>query len=350
VAKRLEKYLMKIIGQSQKRFLKQNNIHMCAANIITCISQSWAAREGMGVMCVDFKKAFDSVEHEAIKRTLRFFNFGDVMIKMVMTLLNGRLAGIILGNGYSKTFNIERGTPQGDRSSPYLFIICIEILLIKIRAMEGDGIDCCNFIMRTIGEIDIEAVTAEAYADDLTILFKMSGNSVRLILEVLESFYRTTGLEVNTKKIQLMITGTNEWEAGRVINGIMVVEEVKILGIRIDRNLVNLDDNWETIILNMSRIAGYWRLFGLSITGRVMIAKTYIILQALYVMGILPLSDTIASRLNEILVNYIAGTGRPIERRRQLLPAEVGGYGMIDMRVMNVGYALNPYGLVDSVR
>jgi hypothetical protein len=67
-----------------------------------------------------------------------------------------------------------------------------------------------------------------------------------------------------------------------------------------------------------------------------MVAKTYIISQALYVMGILPLSDTIASRLNEILVNYIAGTGRPIERRRQLLLAEVRGYGMIDMRVMNV--------------
>jgi hypothetical protein len=70
---------------------------MCAANIVTCISQSWAEGEGMGVMCVDFKKAFDSVEHEAIERILCFFNFGDVMKKMVMTLLNGRSAGIIMG-------------------------------------------------------------------------------------------------------------------------------------------------------------------------------------------------------------------------------------------------------------
>jgi hypothetical protein len=40
VAERLEKYLMKIIGRAQKGFMKQKNIHMCAANIITCISQS----------------------------------------------------------------------------------------------------------------------------------------------------------------------------------------------------------------------------------------------------------------------------------------------------------------------
>jgi hypothetical protein len=119
-------------------------------------------------MCVDFKKAFDSVEHLAIEKTLRFFNFGEIMIKMVMTLLNGRSAGIILGNGHSNTFNIERGTPQGDRSLTFLFIICMEILLIKIRSMHGGGLDCCNFILRKIDGVDVEAVTAEAYADDGT--------------------------------------------------------------------------------------------------------------------------------------------------------------------------------------
>ena len=34
-------------------------------------------------------------------------------------------------DGLSGTLNIERGTPQGDKASPYLFILCIEILLIK---------------------------------------------------------------------------------------------------------------------------------------------------------------------------------------------------------------------------
>jgi hypothetical protein len=212
----------------------------------------------------------------------------------------------------------------------------MEILLIKIRSMNGSGLDCCNFILRKIDGVDVEVVTAEAYADDLTILFRMSDNSVWVILELLKKFYRTTGLEVNTEKTQLMITGTNEWVVGRSVHGIMVVESVKILGIKIDRNLTDLDSNWEIIITNMTRIATYWGLFGLSITGRVMVAKTYIISQALYVMGLLPLSDILVVRINEILVRYIAGHGRPIERRRQLLPADAGGYGMIDMRIMNV--------------
>ncbi len=277
------------------------------------------------MMCVDFKKAFDSVEHAAIRRVLEFFNYGGAMVNMVMTLLNGRVASIITSTGFSGRFGIGRGTPQGDRSSPYVFIIVMEILLMKIRLMEGRGVECCDFIMRAIEGLDIETITAEAYADDLTILFKMSEINVREILAMLEMFYRTTGLEINTEKTQLMIAGSEQWRVGLYIQGIRVVSNVKVLGIKIDRKLEKINDNWEDVITKMKRLAGYWGIFGLSIAGRVMVAKTYIVSQILFTMGILPLSDELCNRLNEIVVSFVSGTGRPIERRRQFLRVEDGG-------------------------
>jgi hypothetical protein len=42
----------------------------------------------------------------------------------------------------------------------------MEILLIKTNLMEGNGINCCNFIKEKIANIDIEKITAEVYADD----------------------------------------------------------------------------------------------------------------------------------------------------------------------------------------
>jgi hypothetical protein len=140
--------LPKIIGRAQKGFLKHKNIHICTANIITSISQAWDKREGCGIMCVDFKKAFDSVEHDAIKKVLEFFNFGEYMVGMVMTLINDRKARVIVEDGYSQTLKIARGTPQGDRSSPYIFIIVMEVLLMKIKSKDGGGIDSCDFIAR----------------------------------------------------------------------------------------------------------------------------------------------------------------------------------------------------------
>ncbi len=92
-------------------------------NVLDGISSSWEESEKMGVLMVDFIKAFDSVEHNFIKKSMEFFNIGPVLVGMVMTLLTERKACISLRDRYTGTFNIERGTPQGDRSSPYIFVI-----------------------------------------------------------------------------------------------------------------------------------------------------------------------------------------------------------------------------------
>ena len=102
--------------------------------------------------------------------------------------------------------------------------------MIKILLMHGRGINCCNFILDRIRNIDIEVITAEAYADDLTVIFRMSNESVEVILDVLKEFFRATGLELNEDKTQLMIAGTDRWMVGDVIHGITVVDNVKLLG------------------------------------------------------------------------------------------------------------------------
>jgi hypothetical protein len=253
VAKRLEKHLMKIIGRAQKGFLKEKNINTCTLNIMNCISQSWKNFEPMGVLCVDFSKAFDSVEHAAVLKIMEFFNFGPVMAGMVMTLLNGRKARVIMEGGYSEDIQIQRGTPQGDRASPYIFIIVIEVLLIKIRSMEGKGIDECEFISRAVGRMEIEKLTAEAYADDLTLIFQMSERAIEVILGVLHDFKFVSGLSVNTNKTQLMVCGIDAWEIGEKIHGIEVVDSIRVLGIYIDRKLNDLNRNWDESILKMRR-------------------------------------------------------------------------------------------------
>jgi hypothetical protein len=104
----------------------------------------------------------------------------------------------------------------------------------------------------------------------------------------------------------------------------------------IDRKLEKLDENWDDVVSRMRRLSGYWCKFGLSITGRVMVAKTYLVSQAIYLKGVLPMSQATGDVMNEILVNFVSGRGRPIERQRQLLEVECGGYGMIDMNIMNM--------------
>jgi hypothetical protein len=155
-------------------------------------------------------------------------------------------------------------------------------------------------------------------------------------LGVLGEFESVSGLSINIGKTQLMVTGSDLWVPGTRIHGVEVVEKVTILGITIDRKLEKLDDNWDIAIGKMQRLAWYWTAFKLSITGRVMVAKTYLLSQCIYFMGSLPLKDNYGDRINEILLDFVKGSDRLIERRRQLLCPALGGYGLVDAKLMNV--------------
>ncbi len=72
----------------------------------------------------------------------------------------------------------------------------------------------------------MEKLTSEAYADDLTILFKMSNDSVGKILQMLRDFEQVNGLTINIGKKQLMVTCSDNWEIGINVIGIKVVDWV----------------------------------------------------------------------------------------------------------------------------
>ncbi len=102
--------------------------------------------------------------------------------------------------------------------------------------------------------MDIEPLNAEAYADDLTVIFRMSNGTVELVLRLLNDFTQVSGLEVNTDKTQLMVVGSDDWPEGEQIGGITIVSKVKVLGIEIDRKLVLLENNWKDTINRMRRL------------------------------------------------------------------------------------------------
>ena len=182
----------------------------------------------------------------------------------------------------------------------------------------------------------MESMLSEAYADDLTIMFKWGRAGLKRILTILKEFEGVSGLKINVNKTQLMITGGDGEIIGDAIEGISVVNEINVLGIQIDRKLVNLDANWEKTILKMINQSNYWKLFRLSISGRVMIAKTYMISQATYLMGSLPIGDGIINRMNEVIVDFVNGRERKIARERWFRTREMGGYGLTDLKIMNL--------------
>ena len=48
-----------------------------------------------------------------------------------------------------------------------------------------------------------------------------------------------------------MITGGDGERIGDIIEGIKIVDSIEVLGVKIDRKLQNLDENWEKTLRKM---------------------------------------------------------------------------------------------------
>ena len=187
LTKRLETVMEKISSKSQKGYSRKKRLHDSIINILELINICSMEQINMICVAIDFRKAFDSVNFDFMFNCLDFFNFGTRFKKMIKTCLKNRCACIITDEGFTPNFKIEQGVPQGDRLSPYLFIIAIELLLIKIEYNPNierliiPGLPNCSKL--------------EGFADDITALLKASVANIQILNDILNDFGAISGLK-----------------------------------------------------------------------------------------------------------------------------------------------------------
>jgi hypothetical protein len=125
--------LSALIHENQKGFLKNRYIGENSRLLYDIIHYCNDNNKPGLVLLVDFEKAFDSVSWNFMFKTLRFFKFGENFIKWVNLLFSKASLCVIQNGFFSDFFHIGRGCRQGDPISPYLFILCAEIMGTLIR-------------------------------------------------------------------------------------------------------------------------------------------------------------------------------------------------------------------------
>jgi hypothetical protein len=207
----------------------------------------------------------------------------------------------------------------------------VEILLIRLERGGGGKIIGQKGVNKNGEEIN---AAGEAFADDLTVLFKMREGAAKKILEILDDFGKISGLQINREKTHIMVTG-KEWEGMDNIEGIAIQKECRLLGIVLDHKVQKLDKNWDKVIKTISGLTNYWNQYNLTITGRVLVAKTFLLSQATFLMGILPLGEVHCKKIEQLIEAFTLGRLQ-IARDRIYNKVEQGGTGLIRIRELEI--------------
>ena len=135
-------------------------------------------RTNMPPMCtinVDLHKAFDSISWTFLRRVLIQFGFLDSFIDLIMECVTSHRYSVLVNGALEGFFEGKKGLRQGDPLSPYLFVLCMEVLSRKLSvAASGVGF---SFHSRCRAS----KLTHLAFADDLLLFCRADLSSVSVL-------------------------------------------------------------------------------------------------------------------------------------------------------------------------
>ena len=195
IANRLKGTLPQCISPNQSAFVRDR---LLVENLLlaTEIVKDYH-KEDISPRCamkIDIAKAFDSVHWPFMLNTLRALNMPEKFVHWIELFVctpsfsvqvNGELAGF---------FQSKRGLRQGCALSPYLFVICMNVLshlLDKAAAQKIIGYHprCQNILL-----------THLCFTDDLFVLTDGTKRSIAGILKIFEEFANISGLKISLEK------------------------------------------------------------------------------------------------------------------------------------------------------
>ena len=325
IAERIKPCLNTIIHSDQKGFVSGRYIGEAVRTTYDILD--WAKennRTGI-ILLIDFEKAYDSISFNYINKCLKFFNFGESIIKWVNILLNNFTAVINHCGNISKTFSIQRGCRQGDPIASYLFIICIEILAHKLRTEK-----------KIVGfQIGNSSQLLELYADDCSIFLEPNSENLRETCTILSNFYLLSGLKIQVSKTKAIWFGAG-WNSTEQLCPDLKLDwdtDFRLLGIDFDSGLTKMERNLENKIEEIRKLLNCWIYRTLTPYGRLVIVKTLALSKLSHAALVIPtLNKTKIKEIEGLMFRFIWGN-KPdkVAREDAKLSEQAGGLGMVDI-------------------
>ena len=322
IANRLKPQLPFLINEDQTGFIAGRFIGENTRTVYDIIEHCESFNVPGMILILDFAKAFDTLEWSFINRVFEFLNFGENFLRSINLLQHESFSRVEQNGFLSDKISLSRGCRQGDPISPYIFVLCAELLSHVLR-------ECPE--VRGIRVHNIEMLTSQ-YADDTTLFLDGELTSLNFTVQILKWFEKVSGLAINKDKTKVVKIGalrdrSIHWQ-GKY--GFDWTDSFEILGISYNINdMENITKN--NIYLKMGEVKSLirvWQTRNLTPYGKITIIKSLLMSKFTHMLLSLPSpSLELYRELDQLFANFL-WSGKPAKLRKEILEAEIKNGGL----------------------
>ena len=179
-----------LLTEKQHGFRKSHSTLHSVSQLTNFVNNNLDIRRPTLAAFIDFRKAFDCVQHDVLLKKLGMLGLDISVLRWVESYLQGREQRVYANNVYSEFLNITQGVPQGSVLGPLFYILYANDLSTLFKN--------CDIAL---------------YADD-TVLYTVNDNFQDSVSDLQQDMDRLTvwcdknGIMVNTNKTKIMVFGS----------------------------------------------------------------------------------------------------------------------------------------------
>ena len=213
--------------QHQYGFRQKYSTKLSLINLSNTILKSMDEGQATLGIFIDFKKAFDTINHKILIQKLSHYGIRGAPLKWFEDYLESRYQYVQCGEITSRKMKIRCGVPQGSVLGPTLFLLYI-----------NDLPSVSNFFNFRLFADDSNLF--HTFPADRT---EIDANEINININKIQEWCIANKLTINSLKTKFMMIGSRRRKitlSGRLIIGEEVIEEVdeaNFVGITIDKHL-----------------------------------------------------------------------------------------------------------------
>ncbi|XP_074265807.1 uncharacterized protein LOC141588255 [Silene latifolia] len=331
-----------LVGDFQNAFIPGRQISdniILANEALHKINLHKKGKSGRYAFKADMSKAYDRVRWDFLRAVLYKFGVPKILILLIMNCVTTVSYQVLFNGAPLRLFQPHCGLRQGDPLSPYLFVLCMEVLSCNVLKAQQRGLLKGITLCR-----GVEALSHLFFADDAIFFLHDRKNSTRNLRAILNKYCKVSGQVMNEDKSGILFSPSTTLARARCGMRNLRVKGTKglgkYLGLPTDLQGSKRELFRGLIDIVMKRISSWNGIF-LTPAGRLTLITSVLSNISNYFLSVFKIPVSVTNKINSLLSHFWWAGGRLgrtihwCSHKFLSLPKREGGLGIRNIECLN---------------